>query len=291
MKRQGNYFDDGYMVVKSLLQSEELKPFQSVIEKAVDQHAQILLSEGKIDDIAESAPFDFRMAKLYRNLDNRMRSWNTDIFSHELYNLITHKNILDVVESLIGSEIIHHGDFHLRPKLPGHQWTAFPWHQDSQYYGKPTQYMHVVTLSLPLVEVTEANGCIWVIPSSHHWGYLDGERGNDQNIRTFEDVEKRGKPLTVPMSVGDGLFLTNLTFHSSKINQTTNVRWTIDLRYSAIPGTKTLSPLQQEATNYMFATLRRNFIPLIVRSKSGKQSWKQWKEAKHRVKTAHYSNQ
>lgn len=120
MKRQGNYFDDGYMVVKSLLQSEELKPFQSVIEKAVDQHAQILLSEGKIDDIAESAPFDFRMAKLYRNLDNRMRSWNTDIFSHELYNLITHKNILDVVESLIGSEIIHHGDFHLRPKLPGH---------------------------------------------------------------------------------------------------------------------------------------------------------------------------
>ena len=100
-----------------------------------------------------------------------MRSWNTDIFSHELYNLITHKNILDVVESLIGSEIIHHGDFHLRPKLPGHQSTAFPWHQDSQYYGKPTQYMHVVTLSLPLVEVTEANGCIWVIPSSHHWGY------------------------------------------------------------------------------------------------------------------------
>ena len=79
MKRQGNYFDDGYMVVKSLLQPEELKPFQSVIEKAVDQHAQILLSEGKIDDIAESAPFDFRMAKLYRNLDNRMRSWNTDI--------------------------------------------------------------------------------------------------------------------------------------------------------------------------------------------------------------------
>ena len=59
MKRQGNYFDDGYMVVKSLLPSEELKLLQSVIEKAVDQHARILLSEGKIDDIAESAPFDF----------------------------------------------------------------------------------------------------------------------------------------------------------------------------------------------------------------------------------------
>ena len=48
MKRQGNYFDDGYMVVKSLLQSEELKPFQSVIEKAVDQHAQICYQKGKL---------------------------------------------------------------------------------------------------------------------------------------------------------------------------------------------------------------------------------------------------
>ena len=279
MKKQENYFDDGYMIVRNLLLPGELKLFQKIVEYAVDRHAQTLLSEGKIDDIAETAPFERRMADLYRNLDNRMRSWNTGIFSRELYNLITHKNILDVVESLIGSEIIHHGDFHLRPKLPGRHWTAFPWHQDSQYYGKPTQHMHVVTVSLPLVEVTEANGCIWVIPGSHHWGYLDGERGEDHNIRTFEDVEKRGDPIPVPLSVGDGLFLTNLTFHSSKINQTQCVRWTIDLRYSAIPGTKHLNPVEQDATDYMFEILRRNFTPLIVRSNLGRQSWQEWEKA------------
>ena len=96
---------------------------------------------------------------------------------------------------------------------------------------------------------------------------------------TGRSDEKRGDPIPVPLSVGDGLFLTNLTFHSSKINQTQCVRWTIDLRYSAIPGTKHLTPVEKDATDYMFKILRRNFTPLIVRSNLGRQSWKEWEKA------------
>lgn len=44
---------------------------------------------------------------------------------------------------------------------------------------------------MPLVDTTADNGCLRLIPGSHRWGMLAGERDSDGNIRAYDDVEER----------------------------------------------------------------------------------------------------
>ena len=155
--------------------------------------------------------------------------------SPELFNLVRHPVILDSVESVLGPEVAWTGSYVTRPKLPQYGSTAFPWHQDSQYYGVHTQHLHLVSVWIPLVDVDEYNGCLYIMPGSHTWGLLKGERGVDNLMITFEDVEKRAEPVALPVSQGDILFFSNLTFHASKRNATDKVRWSVDLRYVVPP--------------------------------------------------------
>jgi len=75
--------------------------------------------------------------------------------------------------------------------MPNSQATAFPLHQDSQYYGKLSQHAYIITVWIPLVDVNEVNGCLYVIPGSHQWELIDSARDENQNMRSFVDVEER----------------------------------------------------------------------------------------------------
>ena len=75
---------------------------------------------------------------------------------------------------------------------------------------------------MPLVDATEENGCLQVLPRVHrnrvvYWTYN----------RDLPDVEK----VTLPMKKGDVLFVHKLTPHGSGPNNTDGVRWSMDLRY------------------------------------------------------------
>ncbi|MEE2753889.1 MAG: phytanoyl-CoA dioxygenase family protein [Candidatus Latescibacterota bacterium] len=81
---------------------------------------------------------------------------------------------------------------------------------------------------------------------------------------TSEDVEKRGKPTALPMSQGDILFFSNLTFHSSKPNITDKVMWSVDLRYVVPPLDVTLTEQQQ---GYIALNTHYGVTPITVRSR------------------------
>ena len=83
-------------------------------------------------------------------------------------NIAHHPSILDVIESLIGPNILVAGTtlFIKEPEQPG----FISWHQDARYNGfKPYNW---VTAWLALTEVTKENGCMYMWPESH----LDGQR-------------------------------------------------------------------------------------------------------------------
>ena len=69
------------------------------------------------------------------------------------------------------------------------------------------------------------------MPGSHRWGLVDAARGEDMNVRTDEEIEQRGTPVALEMAAGDVLYLTNLTFHTSKMNRTEDSRWSVDFRF------------------------------------------------------------
>ena len=155
----------------------------------------------------------------------------------------------------------------VRISLPGSEKTPFRLHQDSQYYGEPTQHAHIVTVWIPLVDVDKGNGCLYVIPGSNRWGLVGGARDENNRIRSFEDVEARGTPVPVPMKTGDILLFSNLTFHGSKVNLSDAVRFSLDIRYVRTPGTYAASELEQAGETFMFEKVMKNksIPPMVVR--------------------------
>ena len=206
-----------------------------------------------------------RYAAICEELSTSPRGWMGNTYGREFYDLYNLPSVLHVLGIIHGPEISNIGGPALRTKLPGSIITSFPWHQDSQYYGGPTQHLHVVSVWIPLVDVDEYNGCLYVLPGSHTWGLLKGKRGADNLMITSEDVEKRAKPTALPMSQGDILFFSNLTFHSSKPNSTDKVRWSVDLRYVVPPLAAT--PTEQQQQGYDTLDTHYGVAPITVRSR------------------------
>ena len=261
------YRDQGYVILRQRIQPEELESARALISGLVDQYARDYLRDGRISSMYEEASFERRLARINEESGIKTRNWALAgaMKTAEHFQLALHPTILDSVESVLGPEIAWTGSYSARPKLPEHELTAVPWHQDSQYYGEATRHLHVVTVWIPLVDVDDRNGCLLVIPRSSDWGLLKGERGEDLNVRTFEDVETRGESVALPMQQGDILLFSNLLFHTSKFNTTNSVRWSVDLRYVEPEVSRERSEEQQEGYNTLKAHYRAESV--TVRSR------------------------
>ena len=274
------YDRDGFEVVRGVIPVGDLEPLRDRISDQVGLHAQQLLDEGKVDDLFEDLPFGKRLAALHAKNELPLRQWNEPFFGPELHALINHSGIAEALEPHLGSNVSFNGDYHLRPKLPDSERTAFPLHQDSQYYGQASRRAHIVTVWIPLVDVDETNGCLYVIPESHEWELFGSARDELGNMRSFEDVEARGTPVPIPMALGDILLFSNMTFHGSKVNRSDGVRWSTDIRYIRTPGTYDASDEVLASEKYMVGLLAKNgrHAPMVVRGDGSSSSFDQWKE-------------
>jgi hypothetical protein len=90
---------------------------------------------------------------------------------------------LDLVEGLIGPDIVLWSS-HFICKDP-YVGRMTPWHEDSAYWnGRFDRYDNIVTIWLAIDRSTKENGCMRVIPGTHHNGFSEYE-SVDQRINTF----------------------------------------------------------------------------------------------------------
>ena len=105
---------------------------------------------------------------------------------------------------------------------PAGQGTYLPWHQDG---GTVWQLDRdpLMTLWIALDDATVANGCMEVIPGSHHLGLLStfGSVVGDDDVERYCAPDRR-VPLEVP--AGHGVLLHNWVLHRSGINTTNEPR-------------------------------------------------------------------
>ena len=91
------------------------------------------------------------------------------LFFDWAYGIVTHDALLDVVESILGDDILVYGTL-VFLKQP-HDARYASWHQDSFYSG-----LHLTPSTsawIALTESNQANGCMRVIPGSHKLGLLE----------------------------------------------------------------------------------------------------------------------
>jgi non-heme Fe2+,alpha-ketoglutarate-dependent halogenase len=97
-----------------------------------------------------------------------------------MYDLFTGDAVLDVVEDLIGPDILQYqcGIWIKEPEAGSY----VSWHQDSTYYGMDP--LELVSAWVALSPATAETGCMQVIPGSHREGQLpvDYSEVNDDNL-------------------------------------------------------------------------------------------------------------
>lgn len=89
-----------------------------------------------------------------------------------LLQFLLSDQVLDLVEPITGPDIVlWSSHFICKDPFTG---RATPWHEDSAFWeGRVSNYDNIVTVWLALDRSTRDNGCMRVVPRSHHNGFSD----------------------------------------------------------------------------------------------------------------------
>lgn len=230
------YDEQGYLVLPRLLDARDLEPVKRAMSDKVSMIADDLFESGLIRDRRGNSPFETRLAELFENLTDSDflhygRSWRDRLPGY--YQLMSNPKILDVVESLIGGEIFSNPVYNVRPKVPRVAAGAVPWHQDKSYWPDANSNP-VITVWIPLVDSTEENGCLHIIPRTHKRRVMAHHAENYTGTGYTElDVKGLKKPeiVALPLKAGGAILFNDRCVHMSTPNNSNGVRWSVDLRY------------------------------------------------------------
>jgi phytanoyl-CoA hydroxylase len=227
---------EGYLVVDRLFDDSELQPVIDEISSELDKRAREAVAAGELSRNYSEYGFEHRLAHINRENDKIAKSmWDFKVVLPSFFTLMTNSKLLDVAEQLCRSEeLIASSVYRLRPKVPSHDWSPVPWHQDSGYFEPYCDKSLILTVWLPLVDATEERGCMWVIPEMHRGEVLPHRPDAIAHYLEIDEEFFGGRrPVCCPVNKGGVLLMTNRTPHASFENKTDIVRWSMDLRYQS----------------------------------------------------------
>jgi hypothetical protein len=158
-------------------------------------------------------------------------------FGPAVFDMITCPRLLDMVESLIGPEIVSNPIQHVRLKPPAPSLradevrahvTATDWHQDRAVAHEEADATRMVTVWLAITDATEENGCLQAVPGKPQM-YPHCPKTQTGIADGFLDVSK-ARPL--PVKAGGAVLFHPLTPHASLPNGSGRFRWSFDIRYN-----------------------------------------------------------
>lgn len=242
---------DGYCVVPGLFSEGDLEPVIREISAELDLRAKEAVRSGELSQDYAEYGFEHRLAHINQENDRIAKAmWDFKVVLPSFFHLMTHPRLLDVAEQLCGSELIASSVYRLRPKVPSHQWSPVPWHQDSGYFEPYCDKSLILTVWLPLVDADEERGCMWVIPGMHRGPVLTHRPDQISHYLEIDETLFEGRsPVCCPVDKGGVLLMTNRTPHASFENRSDIVRWSMDLRYQSaeLPTNAPITRLEGEA--------------------------------------------
>lgn len=179
-----------------------------------------------------------------------------------IWDIATTPNVLDVVESLIGPDILLLATHFFCKYGPPDRFVA--WHQDVTYWGlEPAES---ITAWYALDDSDTGNGCMRAIPGTHKRDIVEhGKSGTgknllsvDQEIAVTDEDEKNAVDLV--MKAGEISLHDGKVFHGSLPNRSTRRRCGLTLRYIA-PHVKQV----------VVHPGQRPYKPILVRGKDRQQ--------------------
>ncbi|XP_013416110.1 uncharacterized protein LOC106177775 [Lingula anatina] len=239
------FYEEGYILVEEFFTPEELEPVRHAVDNLVEELAQKLYKAGKVKKLYSDYGLferltmlekEFPGASILLHKNGKMPQAVRDLWSNE--------RLLNVVEQLIGPDIVGHPVWNLRTKTPKNDATVVPWHQDSAYFDNESYRMMIPTAWIPLLDANENNGCMQVVKNGHKKGKVATHTCcagptwyvmlDEEVMEKSLDVDLNEDLVTVPVPYGGFLLFNNLTPHRSLNNYSSVIRWSFDLRWSSL---------------------------------------------------------
>jgi phytanoyl-CoA hydroxylase len=107
------------------------------------------------------------------------------------------------------------------------------WHRDSRYWN--FQRAQLISVWLALRDEVVENGCLWVIPGSHHW-HLNAEQFDDAQFLREDLAENQvllKQAQSVALQAGDVLLFHSNLFHAAGANHTNATKFSLVMTYRA----------------------------------------------------------
>ena len=166
------------------------------------------------------------------------------------YELVTSPAVLDVVESLIGPDILLYNSTYIIKEPHTDAYVA--WHQDLTYWGLSDDDAQV-SMWLAIAPAPVESGCMVMVPGSHKAGLAEHvERPGDGNVLLLgQQIVDVDVDLARPCSLeaGKASFHHGWTIHTSAPNTTDDRRIGLNVQFVA--------PHNRQAGEAMTATLVR----------------------------------
>lgn len=149
------------------------------------------------------------------------------------YELAAHPRVLDVVEDLIGPDILLHNATYIikEPRSASH----VSWHQDLTYWGFDSDDQ--VTMWLALSPANKESGCMRMVPGSHLNGRFEHKTGVDPSnvllqAQTVDGVDE-SSAVHCQLEPGEASFHHGWTLHASMPNNSDDRRIGLNVQYLA----------------------------------------------------------
>lgn len=207
-----SYHEDGYLLVKGLLEPEEAAMYRA------EQHA--LARRLASPDTADPT---WGSARELTDAPTALSGWHdVQFYSAAFSRLITDDRLTGVAAALMGTPNVqlHHTKVFIKPPENG---SPFPMHQDHPFF--PHSKHSVLAAIVHLDDAPEDRGCVRVVPGSHKLGPLDHLQDGLPHLAVDRFPIEAAVP--VEAEAGDVLFFGYLTVHGSGVNVSSEARTTL----------------------------------------------------------------
>lgn len=231
------FSEQGYLLLEDLIPDEIFGLVIADIEEGIERGLLEASEERRIQKTVAGEPFDRRFALIEEEFGEAANVGRhvllKSLKTAGMFGLMTHPVLLDLVESMIGSEILSHPQFNCQAKMPGEEISKVRWHQDLVYLDSDAEETPMVNLWIPLVDATEVNGCLEVISGSHKTGLKPHGRLSDTGrLDISKEHLPTGHVAVCPVRRGGVIVFHPRLVHRSGPNRSKKIRWSIDIRYS-----------------------------------------------------------
>lgn len=199
---------DGFLNGGSLLSEDQVEILREELSRVIDHHDTLERKPVLMSDLGKSS--DVQVWQI-------VNIWEA---SDAYATLIAHPKIVEDIAQFTGANrlrIFHDQIIYKPAESGGIHW----WHQDAPLWPiiRP---MTEVTAWVALDDVDESNGCMSMVPGSHHWGnnidFLRSLRDEEFDLLPAEFEGHQVKIERCPVKKGDVHYHHALTWHGSLAN-------------------------------------------------------------------------